>query len=168
MALDTTTINIIFFSSLVAFCLIMYATVHISHNTGWYAPRGRTTTPNRWSQGVSVSLSFPSRRARRLYQRDQRDQQQQQQNQRQFEDIEAARQRAMALGAQLVNKIPIVRFQAQEESTQCAVCVNDLVDGEAVRKLQCGHVFHPYCIDSYLGEYAARCPVWYVGLSVCP
>ncbi|XP_047318699.1 E3 ubiquitin-protein ligase ATL6-like [Impatiens glandulifera] len=44
-------------------------------------------------------------------------------------------------------------------SLECAVCINEFVDGEMLRKLpKCNHVFHPDCIDAWLGCHTS-CPV---------
>ncbi|XP_047319244.1 E3 ubiquitin-protein ligase ATL6-like [Impatiens glandulifera] len=42
---------------------------------------------------------------------------------------------------------------------ECAVCINDFVDGDKLRLLpKCNHVFHPYCIDNWL-IYNSTCPI---------
>ncbi|KAK5651522.1 hypothetical protein OQA88_11976 [Cercophora sp. LCS_1] len=41
----------------------------------------------------------------------------------------------------------------------CAVCTEDFKRGVNVRKLPCGHIFHPGCIDPWLLSFAATCPL---------
>jgi hypothetical protein len=42
----------------------------------------------------------------------------------------------------------------------CAICGADFTLGEDVRRLPCGHLFHPRCVDPWLLEHAATCPLW--------
>lgn len=42
----------------------------------------------------------------------------------------------------------------------CSICTDDLVEGVRVRRLPCGHVFHPGCLDPWLMERAKTCPLW--------
>lgn len=44
----------------------------------------------------------------------------------------------------------------------CSICTEDFVDGDDVRRLPCGHVFHPRCIDPWLSGFAVTCPLWQV------
>ncbi|KAK8040083.1 ring finger domain-containing protein [Apiospora rasikravindrae] len=48
------------------------------------------------------------------------------------------------------------------QGTSCTICTDDFVEGVDVRKLSCGHLFHPTCVDQWLAEFAATCPVWQV------
>lgn len=41
---------------------------------------------------------------------------------------------------------------------ECTICLDSLVEGDEVRRLKCGHVFHAECIDSWLVKVAA-CPL---------
>lgn len=48
------------------------------------------------------------------------------------------------------------------EETSCSICLDDFSDGQRVRKLPCGHVFHIACVDAWLKRTATcplRCPV---------
>lgn len=40
----------------------------------------------------------------------------------------------------------------------CAVCLDDMADGDKTRKLRCGHDFHADCIQAWVTK-ANRCPV---------
>lgn len=42
----------------------------------------------------------------------------------------------------------------------CSICTEDLVEGVDLRKLPCGHVFHPHCVDPWLRDRARTCPLW--------
>ncbi|KAK3395458.1 hypothetical protein B0T20DRAFT_35370 [Sordaria brevicollis] len=41
----------------------------------------------------------------------------------------------------------------------CAICTEDFVRGTNVRKLPCGHFFHPPCIDPWLLNFGVTCPL---------
>lgn len=42
----------------------------------------------------------------------------------------------------------------------CAICLDDFEPGKtAIRELPCGHIFHPDCIDSFLGNNSSLCPM---------
>ncbi|KAJ2799057.1 hypothetical protein H4R20_004584, partial [Coemansia guatemalensis] len=42
---------------------------------------------------------------------------------------------------------------------ECAICLDDLVVGDVVRKLPCPHVFHATCIDRWLLFQSSVCPL---------
>ena len=42
----------------------------------------------------------------------------------------------------------------------CAICTEAFVKDESVRKLLCGHIYHQACVDRWLVEFSATCPVW--------
>ena len=44
----------------------------------------------------------------------------------------------------------------------CSICTEMLVDGALLRKLPCGHTFHPRCVDPWLRDLARTCPLWWV------
>ncbi|KAK0667322.1 hypothetical protein QBC41DRAFT_139966 [Cercophora samala] len=46
----------------------------------------------------------------------------------------------------------------------CAICTEDFVEGGDVRKLPCGHIFHPPCVDPWLLQFAVTCPLCRVDL----
>lgn len=47
-----------------------------------------------------------------------------------------------------------------EQSSECAVCLTELEEGEKVRKLKCKHNFHKDCLDRWLQQqYWATCPL---------
>jgi len=50
----------------------------------------------------------------------------------------------------------------ERSEANCVICVCELEEGEEVRTLPCGHVFHRGCIDTWLlsDAYGAKsCPV---------
>lgn len=56
-----------------------------------------------------------------------------------------------------------LKQQHQHPSTHtCAICTEDFLPGTDVRKLPCGHIFHPACIDRWLLDFAVTCPLWQV------
>ncbi|KAI3726943.1 hypothetical protein L1987_66750 [Smallanthus sonchifolius] len=44
-------------------------------------------------------------------------------------------------------------------NSECVVCLNNLADGEQVRKLDCRHVFHKECFDGWLDQLNFKCPL---------
>jgi hypothetical protein len=50
-------------------------------------------------------------------------------------------------------------FRSGSQPT-CAICLDDFVSGSTpVRELPCEHIFHPECIDSFLGNHSSLCPM---------
>ncbi|KAJ2845677.1 hypothetical protein GGI22_006479 [Coemansia erecta] len=45
------------------------------------------------------------------------------------------------------------------ENPGCAVCLENLCAEDSVRVLECGHGFHPTCIDKWLLKRSCRCPL---------
>lgn len=73
----------------------------------------------------------------------------------------------------LVPKRPSPRLQkphpadlSRQEETSCSICTEDFADGAELRKLPCGHLYHPSCIDQWLREFNVTCPLCRVDLSV--
>jgi hypothetical protein len=55
--------------------------------------------------------------------------------------------------------IPSQMYQPDSQPT-CPICLDDFVSGTTViRELPCGHIFHPECIDSFLGNNSSLCPM---------
>ena len=46
-----------------------------------------------------------------------------------------------------------------ENPAECSICLDTIGKGEEVKRLPCGHVFHAVCIDPWLSEQRAVCPV---------
>ncbi|MCO5589579.1 hypothetical protein L7F22_043547 [Adiantum nelumboides] len=51
---------------------------------------------------------------------------------------------------------------------ECAICLSDFVDGDLVRVLPCGHVFHLPEIDSWLTRVKKFCPICKRDITVIP
>ena len=48
----------------------------------------------------------------------------------------------------------------QHAQPTCPICLEDFVSGSTtIRELTCGHIFHPECIDSFLGNNSSLCPM---------
>ena len=50
-------------------------------------------------------------------------------------------------------------LKAEQGGAECRVCLCELEEGEKVRKLQCRHMFHRDCLDKWLQQYWATCPL---------
>ncbi|KAL5804501.1 hypothetical protein ACOSQ3_031301 [Xanthoceras sorbifolium] len=63
---------------------------------------------------------------------------------------------------ELPASIPPTNYRTGEmesHSTDCAVCLEDFVDGDSCRILiVCNHIFHSNCIDQWL-KYQSTCPI---------
>ncbi|CAE8607442.1 unnamed protein product [Polarella glacialis] len=57
----------------------------------------------------------------------------------------------------LVNFGTVKQEDVEDNQVACAICLEDFADRETVAKLQCGHLFHPRCINKWLLE-DWRCP----------
>ncbi|OAY35895.1 E3 ubiquitin-protein ligase RHA2B [Manihot esculenta] len=42
---------------------------------------------------------------------------------------------------------------------ECSVCLSEFLEGESVRNLKCKHTFHKDCLDKWLQQYLATCPL---------
>ncbi|VVA91401.1 unnamed protein product [Arabis nemorensis] len=51
-----------------------------------------------------------------------------------------------------------------ENGSDCVVCLSKLKEGEEVRKLECGHVFHKECFEGWLQHLNFNCPLCRSGL----
>ncbi|XP_022752022.1 probable E3 ubiquitin-protein ligase XERICO [Durio zibethinus] len=61
-------------------------------------------------------------------------------------------------------KNPTIRYSRRptsrvDQSNECAVCLSELEEGEKVRRLKCKHIFHKDCLDRWLQQYLATCPL---------
>ena len=46
----------------------------------------------------------------------------------------------------------------------CSVCLSEFENGEMIKTLRCGHTFHTECIDPWLINERALCPVCRQGI----
>ncbi|KAG6397460.1 hypothetical protein SASPL_143627 [Salvia splendens] len=61
-------------------------------------------------------------------------------------------------------KAPSGRYSAAGNSlgfpaAECSVCLSPFEEGDEVRKLKCKHTFHKGCVDTWLQQDAATCPL---------
>nr|ACU17981.1 unknown [Glycine max] len=78
---------------------------------------------------------------------------------------------AQGINRELLNTFPTLFYsnikdlKKGNETLECAVCLTDFTDKDALRLLpKCNHVFHPHCIDSWLACHVT-CPVCRANLS---
>ena len=63
------------------------------------------------------------------------------------------------LSAQQFEKLPITKYKKEKysENFQCIICMEEFNEGEKVKLLPCGHIFHPNCIKEWLMKQKS-CP----------
>nr|GMC85086.1 RING-H2 finger protein ATL51-like [Ipomoea batatas] len=62
-------------------------------------------------------------------------------------------------GGSAVQLVVTVRYGKERKEDECVVCLSQFVQGEEVRVLvQCGHVFHVSCIETWLRSHPT-CPI---------
>jgi hypothetical protein len=54
------------------------------------------------------------------------------------------------------------RKGSRQDCKTCSICTKDFVEGRNIRILPCQHIYHRRCIDSWLLDFAGKCPLWYV------
>ncbi|KAL1336679.1 hypothetical protein HN51_058485 [Arachis hypogaea] len=42
---------------------------------------------------------------------------------------------------------------------ECTLCLSEFMEGEKLRSLKCQHTFHRDCLDTWLKDYCATCPL---------
>jgi len=58
-------------------------------------------------------------------------------------------------------EFPCYRFEQSSDDGDvltCVICAADVEPGDVVRKMQCGHIFHGKCIDTWL-RHSPSCPM---------
>ncbi|KAL0424815.1 UNVERIFIED_CONTAM: putative E3 ubiquitin-protein ligase XERICO [Sesamum radiatum] len=48
---------------------------------------------------------------------------------------------------------------SEELAEECAVCLCRIEEGDEVRELRCGHLFHRVCLDRWIGYGHVTCPL---------
>ncbi|XP_010261166.1 PREDICTED: E3 ubiquitin-protein ligase RNF167-like [Nelumbo nucifera] len=63
--------------------------------------------------------------------------------------------------AMVEEKHPAVRYRSggRGEPKECVVCLSKFEEGEEVRELRCKHEFHKDCLDKWLQQRQATCPL---------
>ncbi|KAL8229443.1 hypothetical protein R6Q59_005856 [Mikania micrantha] len=57
-------------------------------------------------------------------------------------------------------KNPCSRYKsAGSEPKECSVCLSVFEDGDEIRRLKCQHMFHKGCVDKWLEQDHATCPI---------
>lgn len=58
-------------------------------------------------------------------------------------------------------KNPTIHYsrKSRPEANECTVCLSEIEEGERIRKLRCKHTFHRDCLDQWLQQYWATCPL---------
>ncbi len=46
-----------------------------------------------------------------------------------------------------------------DAQTECSICLEDFVMQEQLRRVGCGHLFHPRCIQEWFATGDTRCPM---------
>ena len=49
--------------------------------------------------------------------------------------------------------------EGSNEVVECAVCLCKIEEGEEIRELRCGHMFHRDCLDRWVGHRNGTCPL---------
>ena len=60
---------------------------------------------------------------------------------------------------EIIPAIPYTGEKFRQESGECSVCLSEFREGKSVRKLKCNHIFHKGCVDKWLQQYYATCPL---------
>ncbi|KAL4893869.1 hypothetical protein BDV59DRAFT_25023 [Aspergillus ambiguus] len=47
----------------------------------------------------------------------------------------------------------------EDSHSLCAICMEGFDEGDTIRPLSCGHIFHPLCVDPWLTKRQACCPL---------
>ena len=63
------------------------------------------------------------------------------------------------LSTEIINKLEVVKKSPEMKEFQtCPICQDDFNDKEDIRKLPCGHFYHPVCIDEWF-KINVHCPM---------
>lgn len=58
-------------------------------------------------------------------------------------------------------------WSTADANDDCSICLDELLEGTDVKRLPCGHYFHPPCIDKWLGT-KLECPMCKKALPLPP
>lgn len=62
----------------------------------------------------------------------------------------------------VIDSVPSYQYVKVNEAEpnrdlDCSICLDSVADGEKVKKLPCGHIFHAEHVDEWLG-HSLKCP----------
>ncbi|CAF4775603.1 unnamed protein product, partial [Rotaria sp. Silwood2] len=60
-----------------------------------------------------------------------------------------------------IDAVPVISFGKEPDQfnqTECAICRTNFEAGESLKKLHCGHLFHPECVANWL-QITRICPI---------
>ena len=80
---------------------------------------------------------------------------------RQLQELHVDLRLQVPLGRDETNMLPVRPYHKGEKNNcdSCAICVDEFNEGESLRWLPCDHAFHPQCIDEWLTNHSALCPL---------
>ena len=52
----------------------------------------------------------------------------------------------------------------RRESEECPICLEDFKEGEPVKRLPCGHLFHAACVKEWIVDVRGVCPLCRQGI----
>ena len=79
---------------------------------------------------------------------------------RQLQELQVDLRSQVPLGDEETKRLPTRKYRKGEEKIeQCVICVEDFCDGDNLRVLPCEHFFHRQCIDEWLINHSAVCPL---------
>ena len=79
---------------------------------------------------------------------------------RQLQELQVDLRSQVPLGENDTALLPTRKFRRGEEKIErCAICVEDFQDGDSLRVLPCEHYFHRQCVDEWLINHSAVCPL---------
>ena len=79
---------------------------------------------------------------------------------RQLQELQLDLRVQIPLGEEETQRLPVTSYNAKKETSDtCAICVDEFIEEDQVRVLPCSHIFHPQCIDEWLGNHSSLCPL---------
>lgn len=63
------------------------------------------------------------------------------------------------LSTNVLDTLPSIRADATHVNDQCTICMENYVLEQELKLLPCQHLFHSYCIETYLKEFSNQCPL---------
>ncbi|XP_059436309.1 receptor homology region, transmembrane domain- and RING domain-containing protein 1-like [Corylus avellana] len=64
--------------------------------------------------------------------------------------------------AAMIQRFPVFTFVPGGESgfgaTECSICLTEFADGEHLRMLPCGHIYHRQCLRELVASGSMTCP----------